>query len=142
MGDELASITIGSVEKRRAAYVAAKTMEETLPSGSRNADAFRRMLRRAFEQWVHRMLFLQPLPAIDAHLPDTMLRSDVEVAGDYGLQTAKGIQEKQRNISAAREARIERCIHHMQAGWLEGECVAFVCARDEWRDALEKGGKG
>ena len=139
MGSELKSITVGSVDKRRDAYRAAAVMEETMPTGTRNAAAFRQILRRTFEQWVHHMLFLQPVPVVDAHLPETMLRSDVEVATDYGLGTEKGIRDKQRNISAARDMRISRCADHIAAGWTEGECISFVCARDEWRDAKRKG---
>jgi len=65
-------------------------------------------------------------------LPETMIRSDVRVASEYGLKSAAAIRAKQDEISAAREIRIRRIVTHLEAGWVESDAITFAAAKDEW----------
>lgn len=127
--------SMGKNAQRQAAYEAAVAMDEGLPYGTRNGDLFAGLLRRMFEAWVHHMRYLQPAETLEHHLPETMTRSDLDVATEYGLNTSKSIQTKQEWLEKARNRRIERCSAHLALGWEVCMCVSFVCAQDEWRTA-------
>lgn len=128
--------SLGTEERKAEVLAAAREMEERLPHGGRWGDKLIQHLRRLFEQWVEQQRYLWRAPALDAHLPDTVLRPDLDVAVEYGLKTQKGIEQKQQQISTARDMRIARCADHLRAGWPQDECIGFVAAKDEWRQAM------
>lgn len=78
---------------------------------------------------------------IDDRLPRTMIRSDAQVASDYGLLNKAAITTKQQHISDARETRIERCAEHLRAGWCDSDALCFAAAKDEWQEALRRSGR-
>ena len=65
-------------------------------------------------------------------LLETMERSDVRVAGEYGLKSAAAIKAKQVEIAEARETRIRRIVVHLEAGWELSDAICFAAAKDEW----------
>lgn len=71
-------------------------------------------------------------------LPPSMLRSDVEVAREFGLRDSKAVTHRQTMISDAREIRIQRALDHVAAGWPSEEWVIFVAAQDEFAEVLRR----
>ena len=130
--------SMGKNAQRQAAYDAATQMDALLPYGTRNADLFAQLLRKMFETWIHGMHYLRPVEALDHRLPETMMRSDLEVASEYGLTSEKSIHAKQEWLERARSMRVQRCVAHLEAGWPPEDCISFICARDEWEQARRK----
>ena len=133
IGDMLED-SLGSVEQKRTAYRAAVEMDAILNDAR---GGWMEYARRLFELWVHNMRYLMVAPSIDHNLDDTRLRSDADIASDYGLTTKAAIAAKQEQISAARETRIRRTVEHLNAGWGEA-AISFCAGKDEWRDANRK----
>lgn len=133
--------SLGTSEQKRTAYKAAADFEANLPSGSPRAERWAEPLKRLFTLWVERMHYLRPEEGIDHRLPESVDRSDVEVAAEYGLRTSKGIEDRQKQLYAAGECRVERCANHLRVGWEPEMCVCFVCSKQEWRRALQKAGR-
>jgi len=130
--------SLGSDVQKRRAWIAARDMQANLPSGSPRADRWAADLRRLFEAWVHHMIYLRRVESLDEHLPQTVQRTEAEVATYYGLRTSKGIDDKLRYLESAAETRIQRAVTHLEVGWPEDMCICFVASREEWRQALAR----
>lgn len=133
--------SLGSNEQKARAYKAAIDMEAALPTGSKNAERFAGMLRKMFDVWVYRMIYLRPEEDPAHHLPESIHRSNVEVAVEYGLRTQKGIEEKQQQIADAADRRIQRAVEHAEAGWALEDCLCFVASKQEWRRVRQQTGQ-
>ena len=131
----------GNIDKRRDAYRIAQMLEQTLPFGTHNANALSGIVRGMFYTWIRQKHHLSEPETLDHHLPATVKRFRLEIATEYGLSTAKATEAKEAWLDQARDRRITRCEAHLTAGWALEECVGFVCAKDEWHNALTLAGR-
>jgi hypothetical protein len=132
--DKLAD-SLGTSEQKRSALKAAADMEAELAGES---SVFGETLKRMFMTWVEQMRYLIPEEKIDHNLPNTMMRSDAEVALEYGLTSKAATTAKQEQISANREIRINRAVEYLNAGYIQEDCIIFVGAKDEWQQAKQR----
>jgi hypothetical protein len=130
---ELLKQVEGHREKRLEVLDAARSIDHQFPTKGEIADHFRGW----FRAWVEHMGYMVHLPSAVDRMPMTLLRSDGEVRSEYGLSTEKGIREKQRQLAANREERIERFIRESR-GCNPLYCLHFLGARDEYDLAMEK----
>lgn len=101
-------------------------------------SAFSESLRGVFEAWVRNRGYMQPPLPLDHQLPETMMRSDIEVQREFGLKTPYSVRDKQAELVACREMRIGTCARNLERGKMPEECVSFIGAKDEWKEANRK----
>lgn len=105
----------GGREQKRAAYEAARDVADVPPP---MGD----MLRRVFWKWLEQHGYLQPTWPVEQRLPEKV---DVQGKSDKEIE----------HIDRAAKVRAQRCADFLADGWLEEDCLCFVCSREEWRDA-------
>ena len=132
--------SLGSEEQRAVAFQAGMDLEAALPTGTPRLGKWAGYVRRIFEAWVRDMRYLIPPLPPGKPLPETMLRSDAEVAQEYQLRTAKGIEIKQAQLAKAREDRIERALDHLASGWDLEDTKCFICSKEEFRVVQRRAG--
>lgn len=131
--------SLGTTEQKREVYRVTLELDRLLDTWiGRNGLALAKIIRRAYEGWVHHMRYLIPAEDIDHKLPESVLLSNAEIGGQYQLRTQKGIIDKQVELEAWANIRIARCADHLAAGRLPEDCIGFVRSREEWRRAKER----
>jgi hypothetical protein len=120
----------GSVGQKTAAMVAAVEMDRVLEA---ERPKWADYLRRLFEVWIRDKNYLISDLGADFRLPETVNKSDAEVAMEYDLHTSNGIKEKQLRLANAAEVRVQRALDHLEGGWSMQDIVCFICSKQEYR---------
>ena len=96
-------------------------------------------VRSHFVAWVHGYGFAKEVPAEDAHLPETVILGDVDLAKETGLTSKQSIQQQQDIRAAARVRRIDRAAYTLEHGHRK-DALCMVCSKEEWRQAQYRAG--
>ena len=133
---------LATKEEKRQVIEAAREIEEQLPTDAgKKAAGYREYVHRLFALSVDRLAYREPVPTLGDDLPDTLSRSDAELAREFGLRNPASIKLKQEELADAREKRVARFVRHVVHGhWAAEEAKIFIAAKDELAEACRKAG--
>jgi hypothetical protein len=125
---ELLRTGLGTEAQKKPVWAVAQQMER-IDAQTAIAVQAKASLKAAFRTWVSQFRYMEPEFPVDSHLRSSALEGPASIDPDTG----KPATDAKR--MAWREVRIKRCKEALAEGWTDEEVMAFVCARDEWREA-------